>query len=390
MRASRKHIPAVSMSDLVCHFDGTVQAYLGQKKSWMVLNLGMFNVIHVWCKKVALKLNASVYNNTILQEVRNFSHHNASFKHMSYLSSTMLPTWKIHQHPENPEAAPVLLQASFHCARPTCVKLFIEMKDVGSEDSLTKPHFGLTSAEVPLFGVVKKAKKQKTCFQPNFLVPLQTWTSQTILGGFNLSKTNTPFHLRLIGWGRHQNVLLYPVFLHAEWSSRKSNMWPMGTGSRKAAAGFLVCRMSRCKFLMDSNQSSSRKGMEVQLWFNQLTTYLLLTQQTRIHELVNSTMINTQYCNLKTQGFFLAKTKNYYQTWRYWSNLETHRLSRLSESWPLKNPVQAAATNLPWDHQPKVDLQDEVERPKIARPFGLPTKNVSLKGITNDNRKDVQ
>lgn len=174
MRASRKHIPAVSMSDLVCHFDGTVQAYLGQKKSWMVLNLGMFNVIHVWCKKVALKLNASVYNNTILQEVRNFSHHNASFKHMSYLSSTMLPTWKIHQHPENPEAAPVLLQASFHCARPTCVKLFIEMKDVGSEDSLTKPHFGLTSAEVPLFGVVKKAKKQKTCFQPNFLVPLQT------------------------------------------------------------------------------------------------------------------------------------------------------------------------------------------------------------------------
>ena len=140
------------------------------------------------------KLNASVYNNTILQEVRNFSHHNASFKHMSYLSSTMLPTWKIHQHPENPEAAPVLLQASFHCARPTCVKLFIEMKDVGSEDSLTKPHFGLTSAEVPKispeFTLWGGQKSQKT---KNLL------SAQTILGGFNLSKTNTPFHLRLIG-----------------------------------------------------------------------------------------------------------------------------------------------------------------------------------------------
>ena len=227
----------------------------GKKKSWMVLNLGMFIVIHVWWKKVAL--NSMHQYITILQEVRNFSHHNASFKHMSYLSSTMLLTWKLHQHPENREAASVLLQASFHCARPTCVKLFIEMKDVGSEDSLTKPHVGLTSAEVrkisPEFTFWGGQKSQKT----NNLLSAQLFSTPPDL---NISN-----HLGRIQSIKNKHTISFEVdwlrspskcafipgdFLHAEWSSRKSNMWPMGTGSRKAAAGFLVCRMLRCKFLI--------------------------------------------------------------------------------------------------------------------------------------------
>ena len=188
----------VSMSDLVCHFDGTVQAYLGQTNSGMVLNLGMFNVIHVWWKKVAL--NSMHQYITILQEVRIFSHHNASFKHMSYLSSTMLLTWKLHQHPENREAASVLLQASFHCARPTCVKLFIEMKDVGSKDSLTKPHFGLTSAEVrkisPEFTFWGGQKSQKT----NNLLSAQL---------FSTPDSNISNHLGRIQSIKHKHTISY-------------------------------------------------------------------------------------------------------------------------------------------------------------------------------------
>lgn len=172
MKASRKHIPAVSMSDLVCHFDGTVQAYLGQKKSWMVLNLGMFNVIHVWCKKVALN---SMHQYITIQYFKRFV-----IFHIIMQASSICPIYHLpcYQHGKsiNTQRIRKPLRCSYRhrsIAQGPPVSSFSLRWKMSDQRIPSLNHIlgwpRLRSLKFPqnlLFGVVKKAKKQKTCFQP--------------------------------------------------------------------------------------------------------------------------------------------------------------------------------------------------------------------------------
>lgn len=167
MRASRKHIPAVSMSDLVCHFDGTVQAYLGQKKLWMVLNLGMFNVIHVWCKKVALN---SMHQYITIQYFKRFV-----IFHIIMQASSICPIYHLPCYQHGKSINTQRIRKPLRCSyRHRSIAQGPPVSSFSLRGKMSDQRIPSLNHILGLFGVVKKAKKQKTCFQPNFLVPLQT------------------------------------------------------------------------------------------------------------------------------------------------------------------------------------------------------------------------